>query len=318
MTSLRFQLQVLSTLLLAFPAAMYGKPGQTTVDSLVDVFPLSAGNEWTYRYFVDSGIWPGGNPGVETTDSGQVAYHVQGGISSLDSTVWQLRVIRRLVRHQISWVQPQDTSFPISDTSLVDLVENKHGQHQVYMLSDPQKIRFDVFPFTSGFVDTTPVVRYRQVGPGDTVEFQSWIQPPAGPAFRSNFTFKKNIGLIRNIFNDGAVDAWSTNNHFLLSSTITSLAEQHNVFPPSFSLFQNFPNPFNPSTTIRYSIPERAFVTLTVVTVLGEQVATLANEMQTAGYHEVRFNASGLASGVYFYRLSAGGYLSSKRLLLLR
>jgi hypothetical protein len=85
-----------------------------------------------------------------------------------------------------------------------------------------------------------------------------------------------------------------------------------------YSLAQNYPNPFNPSTTIRYGIPMRSNVSLIVYNTLGQRVTTLVNEPQDAGYHEVKFDGSALASGVYFYRLRAGTYVDTKRLLLLR
>jgi murein tripeptide amidase MpaA len=88
--------------------------------------------------------------------------------------------------------------------------------------------------------------------------------------------------------------------------------------PRQVSLSQNFPNPFNPSTTIRYSLPNKSAVQLTVFSTLGQQVTVLQNGEQEAGYHEVKFDGSGLSSGVYFYRLRAGNFVESKRLLLLR
>jgi hypothetical protein len=83
-------------------------------------------------------------------------------------------------------------------------------------------------------------------------------------------------------------------------------------------LEQNYPNPFNPSTTIRYALPHRSQVTLTVFNTLGQQVATLVAGEVDAGFHEVTFDASGLASGVYFYRLHAGGYTQIRKMLLVR
>ena len=86
----------------------------------------------------------------------------------------------------------------------------------------------------------------------------------------------------------------------------------------SVNLAQNYPNPFNPTTTIQYSMPRRAAVTLIVYNTLGQQVAVLVNGSEGAGYHEVKFDGSGLASGVYFYRLQAGNFVQTKELLLLR
>jgi hypothetical protein len=83
-------------------------------------------------------------------------------------------------------------------------------------------------------------------------------------------------------------------------------------------LAQNYPNPFNPSTTIRYSVPDRSHVTLVVVNMLGQHVRTLVRGEQEPGYHEVQFEASGLPSGVYLYRLTAGDIVRTKRLLLLQ
>jgi len=88
--------------------------------------------------------------------------------------------------------------------------------------------------------------------------------------------------------------------------------------PQSCLLLQNYPNPFNPSTTIRYGLPNRSHVTLTVFNTLGQQVALLQNGEQEAGYHEVKFDGSGMSSGVYFYRLHAGDFIQTKRLLLLK
>ena len=95
----------------------------------------------------------------------------------------------------------------------------------------------------------------------------------------------------------------------------TGLTEKN---PTVFALEQNYPNPFNPSTTIRYALPRRAHVMLTLYNTLGQQVSTLVNESQEAGYHDVRFSADGLASGVYFYRLRAGECVTTRRLVILR
>jgi len=88
--------------------------------------------------------------------------------------------------------------------------------------------------------------------------------------------------------------------------------------PSSYNLFQNYPNPFNPSTKIKYTIPEESFVKLAIYNMLGEEVATIVNATQKAGRYEVNFNAGELSSGVYVYRLEAGNFVSSKKLMLLK
>jgi hypothetical protein len=88
--------------------------------------------------------------------------------------------------------------------------------------------------------------------------------------------------------------------------------------PRIFSLFHNYPNPFNPSTTIRYGLPRKSFVTLTVFNTLGQRVVVPQNGEQEAGYHETTLDGTGLSSGVYLYRLQAGSFTDTKSLLLIR
>ncbi len=97
---------------------------------------------------------------------------------------------------------------------------------------------------------------------------------------------------------------------------VTGVDEQ--PVPTVFALDQNYPNPFNPSTVISYSLPVEARVKLEVFSTLGELVATLVDETKSAGYYSERFDATGLPSGVYFYRIQAADHADSKKLLLLR
>ena len=90
------------------------------------------------------------------------------------------------------------------------------------------------------------------------------------------------------------------------------------LFPGSFRLMQNYPNPFNPTTTINYSIPQSSLVSLKVYDILGREVATLVNEVKPVGNYQVVFNASTLASGVYFYRIVVGNFSETKKLNLIK
>jgi len=89
-------------------------------------------------------------------------------------------------------------------------------------------------------------------------------------------------------------------------------------YPLNYFLNQNYPNPFNPSTTIKYQIPELSFVTLKVYDVLGNEIATIVNGEKPAGSYEVEFDASTLPSGIYFYRLQAGSFAETKKMILMK
>ncbi len=95
-------------------------------------------------------------------------------------------------------------------------------------------------------------------------------------------------------------------------------ALSNSVTPTQFELKQNYPNPFNPTTTITFSIPSSEFVKLSVYNALGQEVATLVNQKLNAGQYSLLFDASNLVSGVYYYRIEAGNFTSTKRLVLLR
>jgi Secretion system C-terminal sorting domain len=86
--------------------------------------------------------------------------------------------------------------------------------------------------------------------------------------------------------------------------------------PERFALHQNYPNPFNPTTTIKFDLPKSSEIRLSVSDILGREVSVLVNEWRDAGIHEVNFDGSNLASGVYFYRLQAGPSLQSKKLMI--
>ncbi|MCL4512385.1 MAG: T9SS type A sorting domain-containing protein [Bacteroidetes bacterium] len=103
-----------------------------------------------------------------------------------------------------------------------------------------------------------------------------------------------------------------------LSEMITAVENPSTDLPTHFILSQNYPNPFNPATEISYDLPKRSHVLIAVFDVLGRNVGTLVNEEEAAGRYRVTFNASELPSGVYFYRIEAGTYHDTKKLLLLK
>ncbi len=99
-------------------------------------------------------------------------------------------------------------------------------------------------------------------------------------------------------------------------NTLTGVDDRR--LPTEFTLAQNYPNPFNPTTRIEYALPKQSSVRLDVFNTLGQLVSTLVNAKQPVGYHSVEFDASGLGSGIYFYKLTAEGVSISRKMLLLR
>jgi len=103
-----------------------------------------------------------------------------------------------------------------------------------------------------------------------------------------------------------------------INEIITRIRDQKLQIPALFKLEQNFPNPFNPITIIKYEIPKTSFVSIKVYNELGNELATLVNENKSAGNYSIEFNAGNLASGIYFYTMQAGSFVETKKLVLLK
>ena len=91
-----------------------------------------------------------------------------------------------------------------------------------------------------------------------------------------------------------------------------------NALPVTYTLYQNYPNPFNPTTTISFSVPKTSLVTIKVYDILGRELKTLVNEEKAAGNYNVKFNGANLSSGVYFYRMQAGDFVQTRKLMLMK
>jgi hypothetical protein len=119
------------------------------------------------------------------------------------------------------------------------------------------------------------------------------------------------LAIAQNLYNEGG-------NEYLGKSVSADQTDIGSEIPKEYVLSENYPNPFNPSTTIKYQIPKDGFVTLKVYDILGAEVANLVNEDKVAGRYEVSFDASLLASGVYIYRLNVNDYVNVKKMVLMK
>ncbi len=148
--------------------------------------------------------------------------------------------------------------------------------------------------------------------------------PPFAGSFRpesplSAFNGQNQMGdWIFRVNDNAASDTGRVMNYCLTirSNAPTGIGSNNN--PLSYALEQNYPNPFNPSTSIKYSIPKQSFVRLVIYDISGKEVAVLSNDVKQAGSYEAVFNASGFASGVYFYNIEAEGFKETKKMVLVK
>ena len=185
----------------------------------------------------------------------------------------------------------------------------------------PSPYEHDTTTMYDEFVDSYIVFT---VGPNDVDggNNATWNRTDSGFIFKGNHVYDTTIT------SDGSEEVYHEEEHVVAEVTPYKNATavksiQENSLPRKFALFQNYPNPFNPVTKVRYTIPQvgthgDASVHLNVYDILGREIAVLVNKKQQPGNYEVTFDGSSFPSGVYFYRIQAGNYVSTKKLILLK
>ncbi len=169
------------------------------------------------------------------------------------------------------------------------------------------------------------------MGPGFQYDFAALRYNPDGhlqwtarfKEFSNTTDGVRGLGLDAggNVFVSGVSSGyrWQVINTLKYSQGTSGVAPAPTAVPSSFAIYQNYPNPFNPATTIRYYLPKRSRVRVSVYDLLGREVVRLADEPEEPGTHTIRFDAGGLSSGVYIYRvLGSGGFVASRKMLLLK
>jgi hypothetical protein len=153
------------------------------------------------------------------------------------------------------------------------------------------------------FEFTTAGCEYKTI---DGIKFNIQLYAPEGVLTSCRMLMRNLIG----VNGDGSF--------FAIDPEIMTVVDDKTQTIGGFALGQNYPNPFNPSTTISYQLPQESLVTLKVYDVLGNEMVTLINEEKPAGSYEAKFDASKLSSGVYVYRLQAGNFIQTKKMMLVK
>lgn len=186
--------------------------------------------------------------------------------------------------------------------------------------------------YTLGFDAYSPTSRrvfvtvHKHGAPYSSYGFGEWIQlGPNWTHYERQFTAAGFSGTTSDtrlrfyfVYACGAGDDYYFDNVSLVQVVAKASDEQVAGQPTTFLLAQNYPNPFNPTTTIRFSVPNDCHATLKVFDVLGREVATLVNEARAAGSYAETFDASKISSGTYFYRIEAGNFVQTKRMMIIR
>ncbi len=202
---------------------------------------------------------------------------------------------------------------------------------------------YKVQPGTKGNEINLTVANVSETNPAAEVIIKSPTKPPLrGGLEEAPITFhqsEQTIDILKPKEEKGISFKFDVNRNapinrkdtidFMITSSDGIMMTKQFIFsytaPKEFKLEQNYPNPFNPTTTIQYNIPETPLsfgeglgVRLVVYDVLGSEVETLVDEQQEPGYYEVKFNAANIASGMYIYRLTAGNFVSVKKMLMIK
>ena len=241
-------------------------------------FYFGTGNSLS-NYSTNNGVsWNTSNPGFHINSKAHIDFF--NGTGFIYGTQ-----LFKTIDYGISWNQI------VSSSTILDV--SASSSQNVWTVESPGIIKF------SSNGGSTFVPQFSGTGAGSTSSIYMF------PADSLNHTVGYcNIGT--KLYKTGT------------GGVVTGIGNISNEIPESFSLFQNYPNPFNPTTNIKYDLPTSNLVTLKVYDVNGKKIETLVNENQNAGSYSVLFNAVNYPSGVYFYKLEAGSFSETRKMVLLK
>lgn len=246
-------------------------------------------------------------------DTGFVTYTILDSSIANDSTVlWEVSEIKTL--WDSTWYGWGDSTHLTRDTAAISIHESTVGFHMLRVDGMVWHFPLDSDLQVYRYADSANVVLNRTGGYSDwnggevSVHDSVDLSADSGLFYRSSGESEWY----------GAGTGWTYGMSMKLQGSPVLAIKRKETRPSGFALMQNYPNPFNPTTAISYELSANSFVSLKVYDVLGREVGTLVNKVEQPGSYTVTFDASGLASGVYFYKLKAGSYSQTRKLVILK
>lgn len=276
-------------------------------NQLYDTFPLSVGNRWTYFY--TDWHWSMVEYYSDVTDSGRVELKIVDKIEYQDYTIWKLSEYRKFRRYGV--YQSGIKVDTILENSVEGLMqESKDGRHRLYMNQNTFVLKFGV-----NLRDSMRIYRYNNVDSLNIVNYHwEWTVFE-----RYDFNFKPNQGLSKfrawGGYNGSGVDL----NAALVDNIILQIkSTEQKTIPQKAILFQNYPNPFNPKTRIEFNIIDPTFIRLKIFDLIGKEIETLIAGYYLPGSYSIDWDAKNISGGMYFYKIEAGNFIQTKKLILMK
>lgn len=276
---------------------------------ILKLYPLAVGNKWIY-----DGVFS------DQTENYSYSY-----IREVDSLV--------MMQNQHSYFRLKEYQQGLEVGTYYERVDSLSGTVYRYAADSLQSgYEYLIDDLTAGTNDTIFSYRfpanapYAMIAEGDTtiLQFLTYYKTYDSNylvEFQYNLAMRMGLTSIYNYFDFGSdikILRGAIVNNIVYGDTSLTVLRDNPEKISDFSLFQNYPNPFNPVTTIRYTIGDYGPVLIKVFDVLGNEVSTLVNEEKPAGRYSIVFDAGNLTSGIYFYRLKAGSFSETKKLILLK
>ena len=307
---------------------------QDTLQSMVDIGSTGGGNNWDFTGLQSNltvdfmCVDPTSTPYVSEFPGADFCVYNQGFSQGFQADIWTYSSVNGFVDNLGS--ATTISALP----GFVTTIKNDPGRHTFLNPSTFNSQWSQTYTQTI-YINGTPTVS-SSVSLNAIVDAYGTMTLPGGSSYSAlrireevnisggasvSYTFVAVNGAQVNIPavasnppTSGVIDAQSTSYNLALTTDV----EQISGLPQDFNLNQNYPNPFNPSTKIEYSIPEASFVQMKVYDILGNEVATLVNEEQSAGSYRADFSGYGLSSGMYIAKLQAGNYIKTIKMTLMK